>query len=104
MLADALEEETVLVHPFVIGELACGNLRNREEVLELLQRLPAAPHATDGEALELIDRHRLMARGIGFIDVHLLASTALAPETRLWTRDRRLSAEAHRLGLRFQPR
>jgi predicted nucleic acid-binding protein len=100
-LAEALEQSRVLVHPFVRGELACGNLRNRSEVLGLLGNLPAAPTATDAEALAFIDRLALMGRGIGYIDVHLLASTALAGTARLWTRDRRLAAVASALDLAF---
>jgi len=102
VLVDLLEKENVLVHPFVIGELACGNIRNRTEVLDLLQRLPMAPSATDDEVLALIDRHKLMAKGIGLIDVHLLASSALAADTSLWTGDKQLSAAADRLGLGFR--
>lgn len=98
-LAAALEEARVLMHPFVLGELACGHLRNRAEVLRLLGSLPAAPTATDAEALGFIERHALMGRGIGYVDVHLLASAALATPARLWTRDRRLAAVAGELGL-----
>ena len=98
-LATALEEGRVLVHPFVIGELACGTLRHRQEVLDLLHRLPFAPMATDQEALMFIDRHRLMGTGVGFVDVHLLASTALAAGAAIWTRDRRLANVAIRLKL-----
>jgi predicted nucleic acid-binding protein len=89
------------MHPFVLGELACGNLKNRSEVLRLLGDLPAAPTATDPEALGLIERRALMGRGIGYIDVHLLASAALAGVGRLWTRDRRLAAVAAELELTF---
>lgn len=91
-LAAALEGGRVMMHPFVLGELACGNLKNRGEVLKLLGDLPAAPTATDPEALEFIERRALMGRGIGYIDVHLLASIALSGDARLWTRDRRLAA------------
>lgn len=84
----------MLVHPFVVGELACGNLANRVEVLALLQALPEAPLATDEEALAFIETGRLMGRGIGYVDVHLLASTALEGGASLWTRDKRLSAVA----------
>jgi predicted nucleic acid-binding protein len=100
-LAEALERGRVLVHPFVRGELACGNLRNRSEVLELLGNLPSVPAATDAEAMEFIERRALMGRGIGYIDVHLLASAALAGTARLWTRDRRLAAVAAELDLAF---
>lgn len=98
-LAAVLQDERVLMHPFILGELACGNLRNRHEVLELLARLPAAPMATDAEALSLIAMRALMGRGIGYVDVHLLASVALAGEAKLWTRDRRLAAAAAALAM-----
>jgi predicted nucleic acid-binding protein len=100
-LAAALEGGRVMMHPFVLGELACGNLENRGEVLKLLGDLPAAPTATDPEALEFIERRALMGRGIGYIDVHLLASIALSGDARLWTRDRRLAAVATELGVAF---
>lgn len=100
-LATVLEGGRVLMHPFVRGELACGNLKNRAEVLQLLEDLPAAPTATDPEVLGLIERRALMGRGIGYIDAHLLASTALAGVGRLWTRDRRLAAVAVELELAF---
>jgi predicted nucleic acid-binding protein len=100
-LATALEGGQVLMHHFVLGELACGNLKNRVEVLRLLRGLPAAPTATDPEVLGLIERRALMGRGIGYIDVHLLASVALAGVGRMWTRDRRLVAVAQELELAF---
>ena len=95
----ALEEERVLVHPFVIGELACGNLRERESILDLLGRLPLAPIATHDEVHELVRRRALMGRGIGWIDVHLLASAAMAAPARLWTHDKRLAAMAEEMEL-----
>jgi len=98
-LATALERGRVMMHPFVLGELACGNLENRREVLRLLGALPAAPTATDPEALDFIEHRALMGRGLGYIDVHLLASTALAADARMWTRDRRLAAAAAELEL-----
>lgn len=100
-LANVLTRGEVLMHPFILGELACGNLQNREEVLRLLGDLPAAPTATDPEVLDLIERRNLMGRGIGYIDVHLLASAALSDLGRLWTRDRRLAAAASELELAF---
>ena len=69
----------MLVHPWVIGELACADLRDRSRLLQLLQGLPLAPLATDGEVMLLIERHRLMARGIGWIDAHLLAPRCWPP-------------------------
>ena len=85
-----LGEAQVLAHPFVIGELACGNLGARTRILDLLGQLPEAPLASQGEVLHYIGQHSLMGRGIGFIDAHLLAATALAGDATLWTRDRRL--------------
>lgn len=102
-LIAALEAGQVLMHPFVVGELACGNLTNRVELLSLLRDLPPAPLATDAEALGFIDHHELMGRGIGYLDVHLLASVALAGAARLWTRDKRLAIVADSLKLEFQP-
>jgi len=90
-LATLLQEGEVLIHPWVIGELACGHLRNRREVLELLQGLPAAVLASDAEVLLLIERDQLMGRGIGYVDAHLLASARLS-DCRLWSQDRRLAA------------
>jgi len=98
-LAAALQEGSVLMHPFVLGELACGNLKNRGEVLRLLGDLPRAPLATDPETLDYIERRALMGRGIGYVDVHLLASVALAGGARLWTGDKRLAAVAADLKL-----
>lgn len=100
-LAGELDRGTVVVHPFVVGELACGNLHNRAVVLELLQRLPTAPAATHPEVLAFIEARGLMGRGIGYVDAHLLAATALGADTRLWSRDKRLTAVARTLGLAF---
>ena len=100
-LAAALEAGAVVIHPFVVGELACGNLTNRVVVLGLLQDLPQAPVASDGEVLAFIEARALMGRGLGYIDVHLLASAALGADTQLWTRDRRLAEAAEGLHLAF---
>jgi len=97
LLADALEAEDVLVHPFVIGELACGEMKERHKVLGLLTTLPSIVVATDEEVLLFIENHRLMGKGIGYVDAHLLASTALTDGAQLWTRDRRLGALAAQL-------
>ena len=98
-LVAALEWQEVAVHPFVVGELACGNLRNRAELFALWASLPAAPLATDDEVLTFIESHRLMGRGLGYVDVHLLASVALGGDLKLWTRDAALAKAAGRLGL-----
>ena len=89
---------TVSCHPFVIGELACGNLRKREEVLTLLGELPTSRVATHTEALALVDAHQLMGRGIGYVDLHLLAA-ALIDRLPMWTLDKRLAGIADRLGI-----
>ncbi len=86
-LTSLLDDARVMTHPFVIGELACGNLNNRAEVLSRLKDLPATPAATDAEVLFFIERQQLMGRDIGYVDAHLLAATALTPPVRLWTRD-----------------
>jgi len=89
-LVSLLERSAVVMHPFVLGELACGSLQDRSAVLGLLRDLPAAEVATDSEVLHCIERHALHGRGIGYVDVHLLASVMLMPGAALWTRDRRL--------------
>jgi hypothetical protein len=93
-LAALLDDDLVLVHPFVIGEIACGVLSDRSRTLELLANLPAATSAESDEVLAFVEQHRLFGRGIGYIDAHLLASVALMPGSALWTRDRRLHAAA----------
>jgi predicted nucleic acid-binding protein len=103
-LAGVLEHGEVMTHPFVLGELACGNLKNRGEVLRLLGDLPEAPVATDPEALAFIEQRALMGRGIGYIDVHLLASVVLDGAARLWTRDKRLASVAADLRLAYAER
>lgn len=101
VLVSILERGDVLGHPFVAGELACGNLANRTEILGLLGRLAQAPVATAAEVLSFIDTRSLVGRGIGYVDVHLLASAALAAGARLWTRDRQLARIAAELRLAF---
>ncbi len=98
-LTTLLNSSQVLTHPMVVGELACGNLRNRREILSLLGGLPQVLVATDDEVLFFIERHRLMGRGIGYVDAHLLASTALTQSARLWTHDQRLVQVASELNL-----
>jgi predicted nucleic acid-binding protein len=91
-----LSRAEVECHPFIIGELACGLLRRRFEVLSLLERLPLVPVATDVEVMTFVERHRLMGCGIGWIDAHLLASASLG-RVLFWTRDRRLVKVAQTL-------
>ena len=98
LLANLLQEGEVLIHPWVIGEMACGNLRNRQQVLDLLLGLPTALVASDSEVLLLIERGNLMGRGIGYVDAHLLAAAKLS-RCGLWTQDRRLAVVAQEQGL-----
>jgi hypothetical protein len=98
-LGELLRFGRVLAHPFVLGELALGHLRQRQAVLDLLQDLPQAKAATDQEVLSFIERRALAGLGIGYVDAHLLAATQLTAGSALWTRDRRLAGVAARLGL-----
>lgn len=94
-----LDAGVVMCHPFVIGELACGSLRNRKSFLGELANLPGAPVASHYEAMDFVERHALTGRGIGWVDAHLLTSAYLAGRAPLLTRDKRLRAIAGELGL-----
>jgi predicted nucleic acid-binding protein len=98
-LAELLDTGTVLGHPFVTGELALGNLRQRDLVLNTLRDLPQASVATEQEVLHFINRHVLFGLGIGYVDAHLLAAVQLTAGAALWTRDRRLRRAADQLRL-----
>jgi predicted nucleic acid-binding protein len=98
-LAELLNQGRVLMHPFVLGELALGNFRRRD-VLDTLRDLPAAVVATNGEVLEFIERNGLFGLGIGYVDAHLLAAVALTQGASLLTRDSRLGTAAERLSHR----
>ncbi len=100
-LEKLLMDAAVMCHPFIIGELACGNLKNRTEIISLLQSLPMAPTIEFDEFLFFIDRNHLMGKGIGFVDVHLLASAQLTG-IPLWTADKRLKSAADQLELTFK--
>lgn len=102
-LAALLDTGMVLAHPFVIGELALGNLRQRGVVLSALADLPRASVATDAEVLHFIERHALFGRGIGYVDTHLLAAVQLTAGAALWTNDARLHEAAVKLHLAFSP-
>ena len=99
-LTSLLEQENIVLHPFVLGELACGNLGNRKEIIALLHALPVATRADDDEILFFIERHALMGRGVGLIDVHILAS-CLMDSCLLWTRDKRLRGMATDMGIEY---
>jgi len=97
-----LQEGLVLSHPFIIGELACGRLNRRKEILALLEALPRAVLASHDEALFFLDQYDLAGTGLGFIDIHLLASARLTPAP-LWTLDTKLRAAARRLDVSLEP-
>ncbi|ANN65588.1 type II toxin-antitoxin system VapC family toxin [Bordetella bronchialis] len=99
LLASLLADGQVLVHPFVIAEIALGSVKDREAVLGALRDLPNALVATPQETLFLIEREGLYNRGIGYVDTSLLASARLQPGTTVWTRDKRLARAADELGL-----
>lgn len=100
-LAVALEAGNVWVHPFVIGELACGHLQHRQEILSTLSRLPQLAPAAHDEVLHFIETHALAGKGLGWVDVNLLASAALGGVS-IWTLDRRLVIAATTLHLKPQ--
>lgn len=97
-LARLLVDGQVCCHPFVVGELACGNIRNRSDILALLSNLPCAEAAGHEEVLQFIDIHRLMGKGLGYVDIHLLVSAVLSGVS-IWTLDKRLKETAARLNL-----
>jgi predicted nucleic acid-binding protein len=98
-LRGLLEEAEVLVHPLVEGELACGNLAARQKVLALIRDLPRSLVAEHADVMALLEARRLFARGLGYVDLSLLASTMITPDARLLTHDRRLAMVAAELGI-----
>lgn len=102
-LGSLLQDGHVLTHPYVIGELALGQLSHRSEILGLLRNLPHARSASDPEVLHLVEHRHLFGLGIGYIDAHLLAATLLTAGARLWTRDKRLARVAAHLELTQEP-
>jgi hypothetical protein len=100
-LEKLLVDAEVMCHPFIVCELACGNLKNRTDIISLLQSLPMAPTIEFDEFLFFIERNHLMGKGVGFVDVHLLASAQLTGMP-LWTADKRLKSAADQLGLIFK--
>ena len=99
-MIERLTARHVLIHPFVIGELACGTLPDRA-VLQRLDDLPQIVQATHDEVLLLIESHRFMGRGIGYVDAHLLASVIRDGSVSLWTRDRRLAQISEEVGVAY---
>ena len=96
-----LDERQVLMHPMVIGELACGNLRDRDTLLAKFRQMPRPPELSHNDVLQFIEDNRVMGLGIGFVDAHILASTAKAEDCQLWTNDRRLRDVADRLNVAY---
>lgn len=94
-----LGKASILMHPMILGELCCGNLKNRQSIIDLWNNLPQITVATHHEALYFLEENRLMGRGIGYVDLHLLASTALERGVLLWTEDKRLASLAQGLDL-----
>jgi predicted nucleic acid-binding protein len=101
-LQQLLQEGLVLTHPFVMGELACGHLKNRQEILGLFSALPEAKVAEQEEVLRFIEHYHLMGSGLGWVDAHVLTSAALT-STRLWTVDKSLAKAAEKLHLGYAP-
>ncbi len=95
-----LNDGEAVCHPFIIGELACGNLKNRSEILSLLQSLPMATQAEHEEVLQFIENKLLMGKGVGYVDVHLLAS-ALLTGVPIWTLDKKLYEVSSKLGIYY---
>lgn len=100
-LEELLLDVQVVCHPFIVGELACDNINNRNEFLSLLQSLPMAPTVALDELLFFIERNQIMGMGIGFVDAHLLASAQLL-RIPLWTSDKRLRAAAIKLKISYK--
>lgn len=100
-LEGLLNEANVAIHPFIIGELACGNIKNRKEILNLLQTLDTSQEISLQELLHFIEINKLQGKGIGFTDVHILASSLLA-DYMLWTNDKKLHSIAQRMGIAYR--
>ena len=99
-LENLLNDGEVLCHPFIVGELACGNLKNRDQILIYLQSLPMTTLAEDGEVLKFIENHQLMGKGLGYIDVHLVAAAVLT-DVPLWTFDKILDKITKKIGINY---
>jgi predicted nucleic acid-binding protein len=100
-LEKLLNDGEVVCHPFIVGELACGNLRNRYEIFSYLQSLPMTILAEDDEVLKFIEDNQLMGKGLGYIDVHLMASAVLT-DVSLWTLDKTLDKLTKKIGIHYR--
>jgi predicted nucleic acid-binding protein len=99
LVVEKLRQGQIVMHGMVLGELAIGNFKNRQLLLKRWKSLPMIQAATDEQVLELLETHQLMGRGIGWIDLHLLAAVSLSSNLQLWTRDKRLKTIAEDLNL-----
>jgi len=99
-LEKLLNDGEVVCHPFIVGELACGNLKNRHEILAFLQSLPMTILAEDGEVLKFIENHQLMGKGLGYIDVRLIAAAVLT-DVPIWTFDKTLEKITKKIGINY---
>ena len=99
-LEKLLSDGEAVCHPFIVGELACGNLKNRHEILTYLQSLPMTILAEDEEILKFIENNQLMGKGLGYIDIHLIASAALT-DVPLWTLDKTLDKFTKKIGINY---
>lgn len=99
-LGELLNDGQVVCHPFIIGELACGNLKNKREILSLLETLPTATQAEHEEVMQFIETNSLIGKGLGYIDMHLLAS-AILTHVHLWTLDKKLNEVSSLLGVSY---
>jgi predicted nucleic acid-binding protein len=102
VVSDLLKRRRIVMHPMIIGEIAMGSLRQRKFILEELKQLPAVHVATHAEVMAMVEWHDLYSKGIGFVDAHLLASAHLSQGAKLLTRDKRLGAQAERLGVAYE--
>jgi predicted nucleic acid-binding protein len=100
-LENLLNDGHVVCHPFIVGELSCGNLSNRSEILSLLQALPLANHAEHEEVMHFIENYSLMGKGVGYIDMHLIVS-AILTRVPIWTFDKKLQEVSSKLGLEYR--
>ena len=99
VLVSLLEDGEVATHPYIVGELACGHLPRRKQLMGDLSRLPSTVVAQQGEVLAFIEKHELMGEGVGYLDIHLLASVVLSADMLLWTKDKKLASLARRFSL-----
>lgn len=99
ILAELLVRGEVVMHPFVLGEIALGHIRKRSQWMLALSELPAVHVADPEEVLQMIEQRKLVAQGVGYVDVHLLATTLTSRGVRLWSRDKRLRDMASEFGI-----